>query len=177
MPSISATPISAIAIDRSVRRVSGSPRVTRASSAESIGEIASRNSTRATGSWLSAAMNPPEEIATHTATATPGEPDPPERRQHAPAVDDRDPDQQREAGEQRAAEDLRRRVERELALQHAGGGPGDRGGGDVELAAPAARHFERRRDRRHCRNRPRAVPISALCSAEGSTGSGDTRCS
>ena len=57
-----------------VRRVIGSPSVTRASSAASIGETARMNRTRATLAWLSAAMKLPEETATHNATATPASP-------------------------------------------------------------------------------------------------------
>ena len=73
-PSITATPVSASAIARTVRRVIGSPSVTRASTAASTGATARMNSTRATLVWLSAAMKLPEAVATHTATATPASP-------------------------------------------------------------------------------------------------------
>ena len=66
------------------------------------------------------------------------EPDRPERLQHPAALDDRDVGQQRDAREHRPAEDLRRRVERELALQDAGGRPRDRGERDIDLPAPLA---------------------------------------
>ena len=68
------TPPSASAIARTVRRVIGSPSVTRASSAASMGETARMNRTRATPEWLSAAMKPPEAVATQSATATPASP-------------------------------------------------------------------------------------------------------
>jgi hypothetical protein len=54
-------------------------------------------------------------------------PDGPERLQHPAAVDDSDIGQQRGARERRSAEDLGRRVERELALEDAGARPGDCG--------------------------------------------------
>ena len=62
------------AIATTVRRVIGSPSVTRASSAASTGATARMNRTRATLVWLSAAMKPPDAIATHSATATPASP-------------------------------------------------------------------------------------------------------
>ncbi len=73
-PSISATPASASAIATTVRRVMGSPSMTRASRAASTGATARMNSTRATLVWLSAAMKHDEAIATHSATAMPGSP-------------------------------------------------------------------------------------------------------
>ena len=73
-PSISATPASASAIARTVRRVIGSPSVTRASSAANTGATARMNRTRATLVWLSAAMKLADAVATHSATATPATP-------------------------------------------------------------------------------------------------------
>ena len=57
-----------------VRREIGSPSVTRASSAASMGETARMKSTRATLEWLSAPMKLAEASATHSATPTPGSP-------------------------------------------------------------------------------------------------------
>jgi hypothetical protein len=65
-----------------------------------------------------------------------GEPDGPEGLDHAATLDHRHVGQQRESGEDRPAEDLGRRVERELALQDPGGRPRDRGERHVELAPP-----------------------------------------
>jgi hypothetical protein len=77
-------------------------------------------------------------------------PDGPERLQHPAAVDDRDIGQQRGARERRSAEDLRRRVERELALQDAGGRPRDCGERHIDLPAPRApRPLERHGRRRY----------------------------
>jgi hypothetical protein len=77
-------------------------------------------------------------------------PDGPEGLQHAAAVDDRDIGQQRGARERRSPEDLRRRVERELALEDAGGRPRDCGERHVDLPAPLApRRLERHRRRGH----------------------------
>jgi hypothetical protein len=73
-PSMIVTPASASAIARTVRRVSGSPSVTRASSAASTGATARMKSTRATLVWFRAAMKAPDAVATHRATATPASP-------------------------------------------------------------------------------------------------------
>jgi hypothetical protein len=76
--------------------------------------------------------------------------DGPERPQHAAALDDRDIRQQHGAGEHRSAEDLRRRVERELALENAGGRPRDGRERHVDLPAPlVCRPLDRQRRRRH----------------------------
>ena len=108
------------------------------------------NSTRATLVWLSAPMKLAEATATHTATATPASPTERNASTHPAAVDDRDVGQQRDAREHRPAEHLRRGVERELALEHAGGRPRDGGERDVDLPAPLAlRPLERQRRRRH----------------------------
>ena len=56
------------------RRVIGSPSVNRASSAASAGATARMNSTRATLVRLSAAMNPADAVAMHSATPTPATP-------------------------------------------------------------------------------------------------------
>jgi len=77
-------------------------------------------------------------------------PDSPERLHHSAAFDDRDIGQQGGARERGSAEDLGRRVERQLALEDAGGRPYDRGERHVDLAAPSApRSLERHRRRSH----------------------------
>jgi hypothetical protein len=73
-PSISVTPPNARAIAATVRRVSGSPSVSRASSAASTGATARMNRTRATLVWFSAAMKLADAVATHSATAMPARP-------------------------------------------------------------------------------------------------------
>ena len=91
-----------------------------------------------------------EATATHSATATPASPTERNACTHPAAVDDRDVGQQRDAREHRSAEDLRRRVERELALEDAGGRPRDGGERHIDLPAPLApRPLERQRRRRH----------------------------
>jgi hypothetical protein len=67
-----------------------------------------------------------------------GQPDRAECLGDPPALDDRDIRQQRGAGEHRPPEDLGRRVERELALEHAGARPRDRRERDVDLTAALA---------------------------------------
>ena len=95
-------------------------------------------------------MNLPDADRHAHRDAEAGDPDGPERVHHAAAVHDRDVDQQRSAREGRSAEDLRRRVERELALEHTGGRPGDGGERHVDLPAPLApRRLERHRRRGH----------------------------
>ena len=106
------------------------------------------NSTRATLSWLSAPMKLAEETATHTATATPGQPDRSERVADPAAVDERHVGQQRETREGGPAEHLRGGVERELALEHARGRPRDGGQRDVDLAAPLRALLGHRRGHR-----------------------------
>ena len=66
------------------------------------------------------------------------DPDGPERLRHPAALDDGDVGQQRAGREHRPAEDLCRRVQRELALEHAGGRPRDGGERHVDLPAPPA---------------------------------------
>ena len=111
------------------------------------------NRTRATLVWLSAAMKRADAIATHTATAMPAQPTDRNACTHAAALDDRDIRQQGGGGERGAAADLRRRVERELALEDAGGRPCDGGEGDIDLPAPLApRLLQRQRRRRHAVN-------------------------
>jgi hypothetical protein len=76
--------------------------------------------------------------------------DRPERLHHSPALCDRDVGEQRGAGERRAARYLSGCVERELALEDAGGRPRDRGERHIDLsAALAPRPLERHRRRRH----------------------------
>ena len=78
------------------------------------------------------------------------DPDGPEGLEHPAALGDRHVGEQGGGGERRAAEDLGRRVERELALEDAGGRPGDRGESDVDLpAALSPRLLERHRRGRH----------------------------
>ena len=77
-------------------------------------------------------------------------PDRPERLQHPAVFDDRDIGEQRSARERRSAENLRGRVERELALEDAGGRPRDCGERHIDLPAPLAlRPLERHRRSRH----------------------------
>ena len=107
-------------------------------------------------------MKLPDAVATHSATATPATPTDLNACTHPAALDDRDVDQQRGAREHRSAEDLRRRVERELALQDAGGRPRDRGERHVDLPAPLApRPLERHRRRRHAAD---AIESASSCS-------------
>jgi hypothetical protein len=80
----------------------------------------------------------------------PREADGPKRLDHPPTLDHHHVDEQRRAGEHGAAEDLRRRAERELALEHAGGRPRDGGERDVDLpAALSPRLLEGHRRGRH----------------------------
>ena len=66
------------------------------------------------------------------------EADRPERLHHSAALDDSDVREQRGAREDGSAEDLGRRVQRELALKDAGGRPCDCGECDVDLPAALA---------------------------------------
>ena len=98
------------------------------------------NRTRATDVWLSAAMNPADAAAMPTATAEPGDADRAARRHEATALGDRAHEQQqRDRREDGAARDLGRYVDGQLALQHAGRRPRDRGERDVELPAAQLR--------------------------------------
>ena len=82
-------------------------------------------------------MNEPDAIATHAAKAIPARPT--ERHGSTPPVlADRDPREQRDASEGRAHRDLRGRVDRQPALQHAGARPRERGERDVHLPAAVA---------------------------------------
>ncbi len=73
-PTMSVTPARATTMAIALRRLTGSPRNTRPSSAASTGAMARKNRTRATEVWLSAAMNPPDATAMQAATATPASP-------------------------------------------------------------------------------------------------------
>ena len=138
-PTMSPTPSRAITMASPALAVIGSRSAIQARSAAAIGETACRKRTFATVEWLRATMNDPDAIAVVTATPSPAMPmelnEATVRRRFA----DGDEDEQREEGEERAPRELRRRVDRELALQASCGRPGDRCGGDVQLpAAPGA---------------------------------------
>ena len=148
-PSISATPPSAIAIASMLRRPTGSPSSTRASTAASTGEIAWMKSTRATVVWFSAAMNAPDAVARQTREADPGDPDRAPGIHDPAALGDRDVEQQGERGEQRAAGELGPDVERELALQQARRRPRNRRERDADLPAALPRGLVERGCGRH----------------------------
>ena len=65
-------------------------------------------------------------------------PDRPERLRHPATLDEGDVGQQRAGREHRPTKDLRRGVQRELTLEHAGGRPRDGGERHVDLPAPPA---------------------------------------
>ena len=96
------------------------------------------NRTRATLVRFSAAMKPADAVAMHSATATPASPTRPERL-HAPgrARRPRRRPAARRPRTPRAPSYLRRRVERELALEDAGGRPRDGGERHVDRRAEA----------------------------------------
>ena len=155
-PTMSATPRTATAIAIQLRRETLSPRAAQASSAATIGATACMKRTFATFAWLRATMKDPDATAVQTATPRPGSPiartaaTTPPRARHD---DDAREEQEREDC---TACELRRGVDRQLALEHARGRPGDRGEGDEELAAPPSLNRRaRNRDRRHPRQSSR----------------------
>ena len=142
-------PARATAIATTLRRMIGSPSVTRASNAASTGASARMNK-----ACDACVVESRDEAARRGRDAQrhadAREPDRPERLHHPAALDDRDVDEQRSARERRPAEDLGGRVERELALKDASRRPRDRGERDIDLSpALAPQPLERRRPRRH----------------------------
>ena len=94
-------------------------------------------------------MKLPDAIATHNATAMPAPPIDLNPRDLA-AFGDRDVAQQRGPRERRAPEDLRRRVQRELALEDACRRPRDRRECHIDLPPPPTpRLLTHHRRRRH----------------------------
>ena len=130
-----------------VRLVIGSPSVTRASRAASTGATARMKRTRATLVWFERGDEAARGRRDAQRHSHPGEPDRAERLHDPPALHDRHVGQQRHANA--APRDLRRRVERQLALEDARRRPGHRGERNIDLAAPlVARLLERHRGRR-----------------------------
>ena len=95
-------------------------------------------------------MNAPDETAISAAIASPAPADRAEALHDRAALGDRDEGDQPEHREQRAAGELRADADGELALEEAGGRPGDRRQRDVDAPAPAlAGEIEGRSGRGH----------------------------